>query len=41
MRDEEIAHLIGFSVAMVEAVAGARRGGLGGQAERRWPARES
>jgi hypothetical protein len=27
MSDEEIAHLIGFSVAMVEAVAGKRRSG--------------
>jgi len=28
LSDEEIAHLIGFSVAMVEAVSGTRRAGL-------------
>jgi hypothetical protein len=27
LSDEEIAHLIGFSVAMIEAVAGIRRNG--------------
>jgi hypothetical protein len=27
LSDEQIAHLLGFSLAMVEAVAGRRRGG--------------